>query len=495
MSFSAPAPGLPTVERGHGPAGTPLETDVTVVGAGPAGLAAASTLVEHGVGVVLFDDNSQAGGNYFKQRPAAFGGPPGPFQSEPERARRLIDVTRHPLVRFFPSTTVWTRPEPGVLGYAGAGSSGRVRSRFTVIAAGAHDRAVPFPGWTLPGVVTAGGALNLVKGQRLLPGRRVVVAGNGPLLLVTAHLLVRAGAEVLAVAEAAWPDRAAAANLGRLAAAPRLLAKGLRYRWTLRRAGTAYLPGHTIVEATGEDGVCSATIAPIARDGAADRGRARRFDVDAVVVGFGLSSSTEVTRMVGCRHRFAPLLGGWVPIRSDELETSEPGIYSVGDGASIGGVEIATAEGRLAAQAIVHRLGRGSEAALAAAKEASGRCLARLYRFRDGLNAAFQGPDSYADLVTPETVVCRCEDLMAETLTRSLRVNGGDLGRVKHATRITMGRCQGRNCLRTLSDLAGPSAAEPASLPGMRPPARPIRIATLLDEPLDEARSPDMPFS
>jgi len=495
MATNVPGSGLPEAERIAAPVTALLEADVTIVGAGPAGLAAASVLVENGLSVALFDDNPQPGGQYFKQLSAAFGGRPGPLQSERERAGALIGITGHRLVQYFPSTTVWAAPEPGIFGYAGEAASGRVRSRSTILAAGAHDKAVPFPGWTLPGVVTAGGALNLIKGQGLLPGRRVVVVGNGPLLLVSAYALIQADAQVLAVVEAGSPDAAALANAARLSAAPYLLAKGLRYRWAMLRAKTAYLPGHTIVEATGTSAVRSATIAPIGRDGVVDRQRARNFDVDAVIVGFGLSPSAEMTRMLGCAHRFDPLLGGWIPVRSPELETSEPTVYSVGDGAGIGGVEIAIAEGKLAARVIVRRLkGSGSAIPATAITDARAR-LERLYRFREGLNAMFGGPETYADLITPETVICRCEDLTAAVLTQSLRHNGGDLGQVKYATRISMGRCQGRNCLRTLSDMAGRPEPEPAALPGMRPPVRPIRIATLMNEPLAEARSPDMPFS
>lgn len=469
-----------------------MEADVCVVGAGPAGLTAASVMAAAGLGVALFDDNPRPGGQYFKQTPPGFRAGPGALSPEPERAEALLAVTRDANVRYRPDTTIWARAESDTLAYAGEGGSGRVRARATVIAAGAHDRAVPFPGWTLPGVVTAGGALNLMKGQRLLPGRRVVVVGNGPLLLVTANALLASGAELAAVIEAGRPDRALAASASRLAAAPGLLFKGLGYRRAMRRERVAYSVGQTIVEAIGTGAVRAARIAPITRQGVVDRGRTRLVEADAVVVGFGLSPSVELTRMIGCAHSFDAALGGWIPIRSADLETSESGIFSLGDGAGIGGVEVATAEGRLAGLAIVRRLRGGGKAIDAALGHARAR-LARLYRFRDGLNRLFRGPASYLELLTPETTVCRCENLTAGRLTEALRACEGDLGQVKYATRLSMGRCQGRNCLRTLSDMADRDASEErAALPGMRAPARPVRLSDLLDEPLGDARPPDM---
>src|SRR5205814_2128602 len=151
------------------------------------GLSAAASALAHGLTVAMLDDNARPGGQYFRQPPAALRrASPAAHDSEHRRARALFAAVGHPRLRYLADTVVWEAPEPGVLAFAGGNDSGRVRARATILAAGAVERAVPFPGWTLPGVMTAGGVQNLIKSQRLLPGRRFLVAGNGPLLLTVA---------------------------------------------------------------------------------------------------------------------------------------------------------------------------------------------------------------------------------------------------------------------------------------------------------------------
>jgi NADPH-dependent 2,4-dienoyl-CoA reductase/sulfur reductase-like enzyme len=258
-------------------------------------------------------------------------------------------------------------------------------------------------------------------------------------------------------------------------------------------AGVPYLQRHTVVEANGSKEVESVCLAPIALDGHVDRIRKTEIQIDALVVGFGLSPSVELTRMMRCEHRFDRFLGGWVPVRSNELETTQPNVFSVGDGAGIGGVEIAISEAELAALIIAQRV-NGTSDLIAAIRRARQR-LTRLNKFRFGLSHTFEGPESYLDLISPETIVCRCEELTAGEVIAALRRHQGDLGQVKYVTRISMGRCQGRNCLRTLADLGAKgerAGIDETLLPRMRPPARPISIATLLDEPIEPVQPPEV---
>lgn len=195
--------------------------DIAIVGAGPAGLAAAGEAVDHGLSVVLMDDNSQPGGQYFRQLPHQFH---RVDRIRDGRAERLLKVVDHPRLHYMPDCVVWNVPEPGVLAYAAGADSGRVRAEAVIIAAGATDRPLPFPGWTLPGVITAGGSQNMIKGQAVRPGEHVVVAGNGPMLLVAAMTLVGAGATVHAVVEAAPIQRRAWSRLASLSRSLSLLA-------------------------------------------------------------------------------------------------------------------------------------------------------------------------------------------------------------------------------------------------------------------------------
>ena len=461
---------------------------VAIIGAGPAGLAAASAVVEGGVSCAVFDDNPQAGGQYFRQLSpglAPTGRDPVPRDA---RARESLDILSHPLVTHHAGTTVWSMPEPLTLAYAGPRGSGRFRADAVVVAAGAHDRPCPFPGWTLPGVISAGGCLNLLKVQALLPGRRVAVVGNGPLLLVVAHSLAKAGAEVVLVAEAAPATRRSARALPGMLAAPGLLAKGLRYRAALLRSGFPFREGWVAAEAHGDDRVGAVTVAGLDAEGRPDRSDTYRIDVDALVVGYGLMPSGELARMLGCRHRHDRDRGGWLVERSDSLETDIQGVYVVGDAAGIGGAEIALAEGELVGAVLAERLGRGS-----AGRSGARRKLARLERFRVALEAVYRLPRPL-DLATPDTIVCRCEDVSKKRIIEGAR-NGSGLGAIKVETRASMGRCQGRNCLAAIAAIVaeaeGVREAE-VPWPRMRPPVRPVPIEALLNEPLGPLRSPDL---
>jgi NADPH-dependent 2,4-dienoyl-CoA reductase/sulfur reductase-like enzyme len=473
------------------------ETDITILGAGPAGLTAARAAAESGASVWLLDDNALPGGQYFRQLPPGFKRTrETAFDKEHARAAALFEAARHPNVTYLPGATVWDAPEAGVLAFARGADSGRVRARATILAVGAYDRPVPFPGWTLPGVVTAGGLQNLVKGARVIPGGRAVVAGNGPLLLVVAANLLRAGARLEAVLEAAPSRRRVLAQLPRLLQAPGIVRQAVTYNTLMRRAGTPLHTGWTVVEARGADALEEVVAAPIDAAGRIDRAASRTFAADTLVTGFGLNPSIEMYRLLGCRLSYNRVRGGWLPVRSGDLETSVAGVFAAGDGAGIGGIEMALAEGRLAGIVAAERTGHlDAAAARRAARPARGR-IARFARFREGLERVYAPPASYLPLLTPETVVCRCEEVtLAEVREREAQGFTSPFA-IKGSTRMTMGRCQGRNCLPTLAALVADGAGGDAStveLPRARPPARPVTIADLMHEDLPDPVFPEDP--
>jgi NADPH-dependent 2,4-dienoyl-CoA reductase/sulfur reductase-like enzyme len=471
--------------------------DLAIVGAGPGGLAAATEAVAFGLSVTVIDDNPGPGGQYFRQ-------PPGPFRrhgrsafdKERVRAEALFRVLDHPLVTYLPGAVVWDAPEPAVLAYTAGADSGRIHAGTVIVAAGAYDRPVPFPGWTLPGVVTAGAVQNLIKGQRIVPGGRTVVAGNGPLLLVVATNLLHAGVDVAAVVEAAPIDRRLWRQAPRLIAAPAILCLAAKYRLALRAAGIPLSSGATAIEASGGDAVDAVTVAAIDSNGRVDRGRAQTIAADTLVTGFGLTPSVELTRLLDCRHRFDPLRGGWLPVRSRALETSVDGVFAVGDCAAIGGVEMALVEGRLAALGAALRLGRDETVAIVRRRRRLERHRARLDRFRTGIERVFAPPRDFLDLLTPDTVVCRCEDVTVGDLRLRVAEGAGSMTQLKATTRVGMGRCQGRNCSITLATMVAEAqgvAIGEVAWPRVRPPARPILIGDLLHEDIPPPVLPEDP--
>ena len=460
--------------------------DIAIVGAGPAGLAAAGEAVDHGLSVVLMDDNSQPGGQYFRQLPRQF--------SDVNRARPLFEVLDHPRLHYLPDCVVWNAPDPGVLAYAAGNDSGRIRADAIVIAAGATDRPLPFPGWTLHGVITAGGSQNMIKGQAVRPGESVVVAGNGPLLLVAAMTLLGAGATVRAVVEATPFQKRAWSRLASLSRSPHLLAQALSWRLRLAAAGVPLLTGQTVIEAHGAPALEAVSIAPIDRHGGIDHASATTLDADCLVVGNGLTPAVELTRLAGCAHHHDPLLGGWTPRRSADLETTVPGLYAVGDGAAIGGVQLALAEGRAAVLAAL--LQRSPSAHLRRRRRGLARRLDRLNRFRVAVADIFAPPETFLELITPDTPVCRCENVTLAEIETCAAEGATGMVQLKSTTRLSMGRCQGRFCLATLADLVavrrGVRVAD-LDWPRIRPPARPVRLGDLLQETVPPTALPDDP--
>src|SRR5262249_41059844 len=221
----------------------PMRTvQCVVVGGGPAGLAAAQTASRFGVHVLLVDENPELGGQYYRQMPAEFRGPArsGGIGKESAEGRRLINEVRARGIELRLGTVAWGIFDQRTVALATQEGSERILAEHLILAPGAYDRPVPFPGWTLPGVITAGGAQNLMKGYRVLPGRRVLVAGSGPLLLVVAHYLLRGGAQVVAVCEAS-PMQQLWRYAHRMLPHLNFVQQGYHYRRELTAAGVPFL--------------------------------------------------------------------------------------------------------------------------------------------------------------------------------------------------------------------------------------------------------------
>lgn len=467
--------------------------DIAIVGAGPAGLTAAAEAAACGAQVVLIDDNRQAGGQYFRQLSGAFRTTAKTvFDKEKTRAESLIGITRHSAVHYLPGTTVWSIDEERTLSFAGPHGAGRVAAGCIILCTGAHDRPAPFPGWTLPGVVTAGGLQNLIKEQRMLPAPRAVVAGNGPLLLVGAASLLHGGARVTDVVEAAPLARRLLPLLPALAASPRILRLAAVNRALLLRHGARLTTSATVIEALGDDRLRAVRVAPIGADGGIADDCARLIETDVLITGFGLATSAELYHILGCRLDYRPHRGGWLPDRDEHLETSCPRIFAAGDGAGIGGVEIAVLEGGIAGLAAARRIGLPVTFVQQKREARRRERLARMMRFREGLEALYRPTVDFIRLITPQTLICRCEEVTAAMLTSA----GGSAFALKGATRIGMGRCQGRFCQSTLAALIAARdgcPVEAVALPRSRPPARPVRIGELLAENVPEAVLPADP--
>ena len=469
------------------------DADIAIIGAGPAGLACAEEALNLGLRVTLVDDNPRPGGQYLRH-PGFATSAEDPFGADARASAALLNVVRKPGLTYRPGAVVWDFPAPATLAVADGEASGRIAARAVVLAAGAQDRPVPFPGWTLPGVIGAGAAQNLVKGARIAPGRRAVVAGNGPLVLLVAATLRKAGVEVVAVAEAARIAGRVAACATGLAAWPDLLLRGLGWRLGLAVAGIPYLSGHVVLRADGTDeGVERVLLARLSDAGVPEPDAALGFEADTLVLGYGLVPSIELARVAGCVLEWSAEVSAFLPRRDEAFRTSVPWLFAVGDGAAIGGARVAEAEGRVVAHAIAAQLGHAADLARRAAAV---RRLGRAQRFSSALARLYAMPPPPFGPIAQETVICRCEGATWAQITKALGSGHATAVEIKAATRLSMGRCQGRNCLPTLMVLAGRDSGGPPGpelLPAARPPARPVPLRDLLAEPIPPPSVPADP--
>ena len=479
----------------------PDRFDLIVIGAGPAGAEAAITAAEQGLSVALIDEQPVAGGQVWR---APVGGFPGKGDIEQASGDRLRERLTGSRVSVFFGHRVWSavrlasiepdrsaadalRQERFRVDAVGPTGSRAFTAADLVVATGAHERVVPFPGWTLPGVVGLAAATVLLKSHGVAPGRRVVIAGCGPLLLAVAAGLARSGVELPALADLAHRG-AWLRKLPVLLGQPALAARGGWWVTRTLRAGARLLSGHGVRRAEGRDRVERVVLGPVDADGAPALGPEQAFEVDALVVGHGLTTACEITRMLRAEHRFDRLRGGWVPRVDASFQTSIPGLYAVGDGAGVRGQKIASLAGRKAGLVVAASF-RGAagvdSSASAAALDPIDRQLALARPFSDAMAALMAQRPAQVAAIGAATVVCRCEDVTRSEIDAALSQCAGSLDQLKHFTRCGMGPCQGRYCGDTVQELAairlGCSRDQVAPWTG-RPPLRPVRLAELIGD-------------
>jgi NADPH-dependent 2,4-dienoyl-CoA reductase/sulfur reductase-like enzyme len=457
---------------------------LVIVGAGPAGLAAAVAAAEAGLRPLVLDEQPRHGGQIYRQPPAAVQSGAAAPPSPSARRGALLLGRFHALrdrITLRTETRVWGLFPPRRLAVLGRDGPETIEAEQLILAPGAYEYVPPFPGWTLPGVMTPGGAQQMAKAMHVPPGNRAVVAGTGPFLLVVALELHRAGVDVAGVVEAVTAAEAVRA-LPRLLAHPGLFGEGVGYLYRLRRAGIPVHRGQVVVEARGEGEVQEVVAAPCDREWRPNLSRARRIAVDTLCVGYGFVPRTQLAQLAGCRMRYVNELGGWVPEVDKNLQTSVPGVWVAGDGRGVAGALVAQEEGTLTGLAAAQRLGALRAEAFARARQPVLRRLRKLGRFRAALDALCHIRPGLSTLATPDTVVCRCEELTRAEVEPGLAFGGTDLRTLKVMTRLGMGPCQGRMCWPAAARWIAARTGKPVAAIGpasVRPPITPLCLGDL----------------
>jgi len=450
---------------------------IVIVGAGPAGVRAAETLVAAGVRPTVLDEAAASGGQIYRRQPAELRRRYGELYGfEAGKARRLHDAFDglRGRIDYRPDCLVWNL-EGKHLQVLHAGAPGTVPFDRLILATGAVERVLPFEGWTLPGVYTLGGAQVALKSQACAVGRRTVFLGCGPLLPYVAYQYARAGADVVAVLDTA-PRTAKWRALPDLLTGGATALKGVYYLAWLRAHGVPYPHGVTPVRAQGDQAVEGFRYQDA-------RGRERSLDCDAISFGYGLKSELQLADLAGCRCRFESTSHGWVLDLDSSGRTSVPGIYAAGDGAAIRGAEAAELSGERAARALLGDLGfAGQDAALAKLQ----RRLRRLDNLRAALETAFPYPRHLARAIPDSEIVCRCEMVSAGEIRSAVRDLGADdINRTKAFCRVGMGRCQGRICEPAAAEIVAAALERELAEVGRfraQAPVKPVPIAALAEK-------------
>jgi NADPH-dependent 2,4-dienoyl-CoA reductase/sulfur reductase-like enzyme len=450
-------------------------TRIVIVGAGPAGVRAAEAVVAAGLRPVVFDEGRRDGGQIYRRQPDGFRRSyTALYGTEAQRAQALhqgFEALRG-RIDYRPETLAWNVADRHLHVVQGSRTLALPFDTL-IIASGATDRLMPVRGWNLAGTYSLGAAQIALKAQACAIGRRVVFLGTGPLLYLVAAQYVKAGATVAAVLDTS-PFSLRLKALPKLLARPDVLVKGLALVATLRRSGVALMTGITPVEISGgaEIGVSAVTV----RDRS---GATRRFDCDAVALGYHLRPETQLADLARCEFRFDAATRQWLPSIDADGRSSVANVYLAGDGARLLGADGAEAAGRLTALTAL------ADAGLPVSAEEVARLrktLARMDRFRLGLAEAFPWPAAAAAQLPDDAIVCRCESISAGELRHVAREKGAsELNRAKAFSRVGMGRCQGRYCGHAAAEIVAAAAGLPLERVGRlrgQAPVKPLPIAT-----------------
>lgn len=416
-----------------------MTTDLVIVGAGPAGLSAATEAAAQGLSVVLLDENDGPGGRIWQALESR-----GAMNAEDAAALTVIRQFRACGAAAHWGATVWAIEPDGTVFWSRQCAAHATRSRYVLLATGATERPLPVACWTLPGVMTVGAAQIALKTGGLVPDANTWIAGQGPLLLLYTVQALRAGGRIGGILDLSDPAARWRAGRHLPAAALRFggdLWKGLRWRQEIRRAGIQWLRASDL-RADGDG--------RLQRIRFRTAGGMREEAADLLLLHDGVIPSMQIPRAAGCPQEWNHAQHCWQPVTDPWGATSIPGMFVAGDGGGIRGAEAARASGRIAALGIAHACGKISARTRDEAAASPRATLARLASLRGFLDHLYPPlPIRLKDA----TLVCRCEEVSAGQIRRAATLGCRGLNQLKAYTRCGMGPCQGRMCGTTAAEV------------------------------------------
>ncbi|MGB5300716.1 MAG: NAD(P)/FAD-dependent oxidoreductase [Thiogranum sp.] len=449
---------------------------LAVIGAGPAGLAAATVAAEQGIEVAVIDEQVAPGGQIYRAMESIPQHRARQLGDEYQRGRELVSAFRASSANYFPETQVWSLNGRREIGLLQQGRASTVTADQVVIASGAMERPVPFPGWTLPGVMNAGAGQILFKAHGIVPGDGVVLAGSGPLLLLLAWQYLHAGVGVKALLDVTpmMNHLYALPGLPRALLARHYITKGMRYKRDLKRAGISTLHNVRSLRAQGEDSLQAVSFL--------HSGREQSLETAVLLVHFGVIPHTQLGRVAGCRHVWDDSQLCWRPHLDGWGRTSVDGILVAGDGGGIGGARTAEHAGRVAAFQALYALGVLDRTTRQRLARNDRKWMREESHIRPFLEAFFRISDDMLQVVDDDTLVCRCEEVSAGQIRAAVADGHRDTNQVKFLTRCGMGPCQGRQCGEAVSHIVAVASGQAIQDIGHyreRPPVNPLTLGQL----------------
>jgi NADPH-dependent 2,4-dienoyl-CoA reductase/sulfur reductase-like enzyme len=451
-----------------------FSADLIVIGAGPAGMSAARRAADSGLSVLVLDEQPTPGGQIYRDVDRA-SKTRGPILGKDfTDGRALTQGLLHENITHLRGAVVWQIEDGTRVAFSQDGKGALAEGKRILLATGALERPMPLPGWTLPGVMTAGAAQILLK-QSGIACERAVLVGSGPLLYLVATQMVRAGVPPLALVETQTKSDLVKSlrNFGGALRGWPYLLKGLRMLWELRRAGIARHVGASQIAVEGDQSASSVTF----RVGDTEH----RIACDTVLLHHGVVPNTQAARSIDIPHRWDDAQSCFVPDCDMWGRTAVPTVFIAGDGAGIGGAKVAALSGEMAALEIAHDLNKMT-------KEGRDAAARLLQSDLDAERAARPFIDSayppYAGALTPsnDTIICRCEEVTAGDIRRMAGLGCLGPNQTKAFGRAGMGPCQGRYCGLSVTQILSDTNEIPANETGyyrIRPPLKPVTLGEI----------------
>ena len=430
-----------------------MNKQALIIGGGPAGMSAAIELARHGVASTLLDEMPRLGGVVYR----------GPLRGGVtldylgERYRDSMQALHAEFAKAAPQVeqklgwrVVGGQDSKQIFALDPDEQLQTLEYQHLLLASGCHERSVPFPGWTLPGVIMLGGLQLQIKSGVVKPLGKTVLVGTGPLLPLVACQLHRAGVEVGGIYEAAAFGKIARESLA-LLNKPQLFLDGLSMLAYLKRHGIPVHYGWGIVSAEGGPELQNITVAPYDDNWTADLSRKQTLAAQTLAVGYGFIPRTQLSQQLGLTHHYGDD-GGLRPDSDDWQRSSQPHIHLAGDIGGLRGGEAAMLSGRIAALSMLQQMDVLSSEAATQKRAECQKALNVILRFREGIDNYIARGSGQLALPDEDTVICRCENAKRRDIDRAIEQGVEDLISLKMRTRVSMGDCQGKICVGYCSD-------------------------------------------